>query len=281
MKAFLGIDLGTTNLKAALYDEAVFAVQRHDVRDCCQCRQITELLQCRFPVSAFHCRNQLQDDHGAADRLIRGRTVRPERIDHGNGLRQRIAGAVVVGDDQIHAQFLNVFCFFDGRNAVVHGHNQGYAVLMELLQAFAAHAVALSACRDIPCHIRARTKEPVRQHDRCGHAVAVIVTVYTYPLAAFRCCENPFRSTRHIREQKRVGKAGYIQQAARSLQRFDPAGDQYLRTELCDPALLPERCRLFRIRLSNFPSFQQILPPPPSEWYKYPILTFLISIPFL
>ena len=56
------------------------------------------------------------------------------RVNDCHRIGQLILALVVVGDDQIHAQLPAQLRFFHGGNTAVHGDNELYALLVQLLQ---------------------------------------------------------------------------------------------------------------------------------------------------
>ena len=105
-------------LQAGAHDEAVFIQQRHHVRHGGKRRQVDVFHGRRPAGERFH---QLEG-HARAGEVRAGVAVE-QRVDQWAG-GQRFAGAVMVGDDDIHAQRQGQIRHIHGVHAAVHRHQQ-------------------------------------------------------------------------------------------------------------------------------------------------------------
>ena len=98
-----------------------------------------------FALAGTHAQrlHHLQRDADAGEVLVRIRAVVPLGIDHGEGRRQRAFGLVMVGDDQIDAEFARAPRRLAGADAAVDRDDQPDAVGVQPLDRRRLQAVAV------------------------------------------------------------------------------------------------------------------------------------------
>ena len=64
-------------------------------------------------------------------------------VNDGNGQRQLVLALMVVGNDQVNAKLVTQLGFRNGGDAAVHGDNQFYALLMQIVDGDGVEPVAL------------------------------------------------------------------------------------------------------------------------------------------
>ena len=129
------------NGKALPHQRAVLPGERHHIRDGAQRRKVAVHVQQFRRVGALQRGGQLEGHPRAAQFLERAFIIGALGIHHRHRLRQRVGGKMVVGDDQINAQFFGVTGLLHGGDAVVHRHHQRIALGRQLLQHFPVDAV--------------------------------------------------------------------------------------------------------------------------------------------
>ncbi len=97
-------------------------------------------------------------------------------IEHGHGVRQRLAGTVVVGDDDVDAFFLGFGREFHGLDAAVDADDQAGAFLDRDLDVFVLDAVAVGQpFRDEVLDRCAEGPQGFHEHDGRQDPVNVVI----------------------------------------------------------------------------------------------------------
>ena len=136
-------------------------------------------------------------------------TVGPVGVHNGNGLGQGFLALMVICDHQIHSQLPAQFRFLHSGDTAVHGDDELYAFLMELMQGNGVQTVALlQPAGDVADAVRAVTAQKIRQKAGGGNAIYVIVAENGDFFSIFHGKGYPPGGKRHVRHQKRVQKRG-------------------------------------------------------------------------
>ena len=146
---------------------------------------------------------ELQDDAGAAE--LRERIVgRARRDDRAVG--QRLAGPVVIGDDDLEAARARRLDLRHGRDPAVDREDEPAAVVREALERLAADAVALlEAARQVPVDVGAEVAEHRDGERGRADPVDVVVAVDADALASRRSPRgSPSHASSTCAEEERV-----------------------------------------------------------------------------
>ena len=136
-------------------------------------------------------------------------------VHHGAGLGDALLGAVVVGDHHVHAQLPGAVHLRHRGNAVVHGDNQGDALLVECLHGVEVHAVALPLPLGyVIHHVGAHGLQVGEQDGGGGDAVGVVVAIDGDSLKALNGAVDALHRLVHVLHQKGVGKLPAGEQVA-------------------------------------------------------------------
>ena len=128
-----------------------------------------------------------------------------KRVDQ-RAVRQIRAGAVVVGDDDVHAQFLGQRRHLHGVDAAVHGDEQA-GILRQRAYGGFVEAVALAvAVGQVGANVRAQGFQVQVEDGRGAHAVHVVVAVDADALARLQRRAQAGNGPAHVREQQRVAQ---------------------------------------------------------------------------
>ena len=130
---------------------------------------------------------------------------------------------MVVGDDQIHAQRSRKVGFLHGRDAVVHRHDEGTALVVHGLDGVFRKAVAVPlAAGQHTLDSRAHALEMLVQQGGGGHAVHIVIAEDRDGLAVVDGLPDALTGGVHIGQQRGVGKLFLPCQQG---QRFGGVGD--------------------------------------------------------
>ena len=114
---------------------------------------------------------------------------------------------MVVGDDQIHAQRSRKVGFFHGRDAVIHRHDKGAALVVHGLDGVFRQAVAVPlAAGQHTLDSRAHALEVLVQQGGGGHAVHIVIAKNSDGLAVVDGLPDALTSGVHVGQQGGVGK---------------------------------------------------------------------------
>ncbi len=154
------------------HEGAVFVEERDDVRDGCQCDEVEMAVE---PVGAERL-EQLEDDAGAAK--LRERVLRRPRR-HDRAVRQRLAGAMVVGDDHVQARRAGLGDLLHGCDTAVDREDEGALLLREARQRVSGDAVTLlEAAREVPLDVGAEAAQRRDRERGRADPVDVVVAVH-------------------------------------------------------------------------------------------------------
>jgi hypothetical protein len=120
--------------------------------------------------------DELEGDPDAGQTRVRIAGIRQDRIEHGRRRGQRVAGTMMVGDDDVDALFPGPSGELDGLDAAVHADDQGRAALDRDADVIVLDAVAVGqALRDEVVDLGAQRGQGFLQHDRRKDAVDIVI----------------------------------------------------------------------------------------------------------
>ena len=119
-------------LQTPCYENTVFSLQGHYVRNSAKTDHVGVLFQ-HFLLRTGKRGGQLKGDADTGEVLMGIAAVGAVRVHHCCGIGQNFFAFVVVGDDQINAQFPAQLSFGNSGNSAVHGDDQLNALAMELM----------------------------------------------------------------------------------------------------------------------------------------------------
>ena len=130
---------------------------------------------------------------------------------------------MVVGDDQVDAQFSGKIRFCHRRDAVVHCHDELIALVVDGLDGIFRKAVAVALAAGQHALDRcAHALEVLVQQSRSGHAVHIVVAEDHDGLAIVDGLPDALTGLVHIGQQRRVAQFFFARQQG---QRFGGVGD--------------------------------------------------------
>ena len=133
--------------------------------------------------------------------------VLPAGVHHGHSLGQSLRRQVVVGNDQVHAQRSRKVGFLHGRNAVIHGHDEGATLVVHGLDGVFGQAVAVPlAAGQHTLDGRAHALEVLVQQGGSGHAVHIVIAKNRDGLAVVDGLPDALTGGVHVGQQSGVGK---------------------------------------------------------------------------
>ena len=133
--------------------------------------------------------------------------VLPAGVNHRHSLGQSLRRQVVVGNDQVHAQRSRKVGFLHGRDAVIHRHDKGAALVVHGLDGVFGQAVAVPlAAGQHTLDSRAHALEMLVQQGGGGHAVHIVIAKNSDGLAVINSLPDALTGGVHIRQQGGVGK---------------------------------------------------------------------------
>ena len=220
-------------------DHAVFAHQRHDVRDGRQRRQLPQGFDGLLAAQRLY---QLERDARAAQPPER--VIAHQRIEHGLAVGQPRTELMVVGDDHAHAQLARVRDLVRTGDAAVHGDQQ-LRVRSDFVDGRHVEAVALAVpVRNVKPGLRALLAQVRQQDRRRRDAVHVVIAEdddLVTPRDAVPDDRNGFVHVLHahgIMQQRPVRMQVFLD----ALRGVDPALDEQLQ----QPARHRQRGKLRR-----------------------------------
>ena len=193
-------------LEPQLRDDAIFADQRHHVRDRADRRDLHER---RHPLLASVLRaerlHQLQRDADAREMFVGIVAVVPLRVDHRERGRQRAFRLVMIGDDQIDAELVRAPRRLGAADAAVHRHDDARALRVQAIDRRRLQAVAVAhpLGQEVD-DIAAEQFDHAAQDDRGGHAVDVVVAVHRDALFPRDRAHQAIDGRREIGQQIRI-----------------------------------------------------------------------------
>ena len=139
-------------LQAEVGQHAVFARDGHDVGGNAHGEEVEQFIHLFDGAVALHREggDQLEAHATARELVVRIVAVGALGVEHGHGIGDDIASAVVVADDEVDAFGVGVFDAFHGLDAAVEGDDKLEAVVSRIVDTFVGDAVAfLVAVGDI------------------------------------------------------------------------------------------------------------------------------------
>ena len=193
--------------QARLDKGAVFAGKRHHVRHSTHSGKVAAVVQHFFRRAAIQCGTQLER-HARTTQALEGTgVVLTTGVYHGNGLGQSFRRQMMVGNDQVNAQFSGIIGFFHSRNAVIHRHDQLAALIVDGTDGIARKAVAVAlAAGQHTFYGSPHALEMLVQQGRGRHAVHVIIAEHHNGLALVNGPPDALAGLVHIGEQRRVAQ---------------------------------------------------------------------------
>ena len=193
--------------QARLDKGAVFAGKRHHVRHSTHSGKVAAVVQHFFRRAAIQCGTQLERHACTAQALEGTGVVLTTGVYHGNGLGQSFRRQMMVGNDQVNAQFSGIIGFFHSRNAVIHRHDQLAALIVDGTDGIARKAVAVAlAAGQHTFYGSPHALEMLVQQGRGRHAVHVIIAEHHNGLALVNGPPDALAGLVHIGEQRRVAQ---------------------------------------------------------------------------
>ena len=114
---------------------------------------------------------------------------------------------MVVGNDQVHAQRSRKVGFFHGRDAVIHRHDEGTALVVHGLDGVFGQAVAVPlAAGQHTLDGRTHALEVLVQQGGGGHAVHIVIAEHGDGLAVVDGLPDALTGGVHVGQQGGVGK---------------------------------------------------------------------------
>ena len=186
---------------------AVLPYQRHHVRHSAHSGKVAAVIQ-HFLRRATVQRGTKLERHARAAQTLEGAVVvLPAGVHHSHRLGQSLRRQMVVSDDQIHAQRSRKVGFFHGRDAVVHCHDEGAALVVHGLDGVFGQAVAVPlAAGQHTLDGRAHALEVLVQQGGSGHTVHIVIAEHGDGLAVVDGLPDALTGGVHIRQQRGVGK---------------------------------------------------------------------------
>jgi hypothetical protein len=224
-------------LQSLADDAAVLADERHDVADRREGDEVEVLLG--VLRGGTSCGGQrLRELVRDAGRAQVGERVATERRVHDRAVRQRLARAVVVGDDDLYAERARVRDLLDRGDAAVDRDEQLGPRRRLALDARDRQAVAvLEAAGQLAHRGRAEALERPCQDRRGADAVNVVVAVDDDPRAARDMPHQDLDRGGQTRHQSRVVAIGRCQKETRGLRGVVSAPDEDRRRDGMKPEL--------------------------------------------
>ena len=142
-----------------------------------------------------------------------------------------------------------------GRNSVIHGDNQLYALFRQFFHGGSVHAIAFPfPLGDVVHHIGAAGEQVGKQNGSGRDSVRIVIAINGNFLILIHRPANPGHCFFHIGQQKRVGKPGCsLQKIRSSLRGMEPSDFQHHGKESRDPGLLRDPVCIFLIQRAHFP----------------------------
>jgi len=191
-------------------EDTVFPREGDDVGDGRQRDIIEEVERQVFrETEAAHERlGQLERDAGAAQILVLRRAVGPARIEDGAGGRERVAGQMVVRDDDLHPGRARGRDRVHRGDAAIAGDDDAGADALRLGESRGAEVIAVSQpVRDEGVHGGPRLAQHARQQGRGALTVHVVVAVHENGPRIVNGALQDFYCHAHVGPAQRIGEA--------------------------------------------------------------------------
>ena len=234
----------------APHERAVLVGQRYDVGDRGQRDEIGELVERgrqRRRIAAVAARPQrlceLEHDAGAAQVGERIGRAGGRARGHDRRIRENVAGAVMVGHDDVEPELARPRDRLGCRDAAVDGQQQPGAGQRERIDARNGHAVAvLEAVRQEGLDLGAQQAQHLDAERRRAHAVDVVVAVHDDAAAGGDRALDERAGVLHVAQRERVvQRTVAVQERPRDAGLGQTAPDQHLRRDALDAELGRER----------------------------------------
>ena len=202
---------------------AVLPHQRHHVCHGAHSSKVSAVIQHLLRRTAVQRSAELEGYARAAQTLEGAVVVLPAGVHHSHSLGQSLRRQMVVGNDQVHTQRSRKVGFLHGRNAVIHRHDEGAALVVHGLDGVFGQAVAVPlAAGQHTLDGRAHALEVLVQQGGSGHAVHIVIAEHGDGLAVVDGLPDALTGGVHIRQQRGIGKFFLPCQQG---QRFGGVGD--------------------------------------------------------
>ena len=182
---------------------AVFAAQGNYVAYSAYTANIGVLLYHGFK-SAVKRRAEFQRNARAREVFKCRRAIGAVGVYHGFGAREYLGRLVVVGNYKLHAEFVYLLSLGNARDAVIHGNDKLYALLMQFAHGVYRHAVAFLTLVDIICNVRTHALQVAVKDSGSGNAVAVVIAVNTNKAVGIYKFIDSISRLLHIRSNEGV-----------------------------------------------------------------------------
>ena len=185
---------------------AVLPYQRHHVRHRAHSGKVAAVIQHFLRRTAVQRGAELEGYARTAQTLEGAVVVLPAGVHHGHSLGQSLRRQMVVGNDQVHAQRSRKVGLLHGRDAVIHRHDEGAALVVHGLDGVFGQAVAVPlAAGQHTLDGRAHALEVLVQQGGSGHAVHIVIAKHGDGLAVVDGLPDALTGGVHIRQQRGVG----------------------------------------------------------------------------
>ena len=184
--------------------------QGRHVGDGADAEQVERNLQAIGPAQALaKARGQHVGQANSGQAPIGGVRRGSLGMEQGQVGRQGIWNRVVVGEDRLDAEGLGPLQGLEGRDAVVHRHQQGHTLLGQALDHGGVQAIAvIHAAGDGGDGPGSQSLEHTHQQGRAGHAVGVVIPANCYLLALPTGPFEPGHGLGQIGEVATGGRSG-------------------------------------------------------------------------
>ncbi len=250
-------------LQPTVRDDAILAHERHHVGERADRGDLDEVRQQgdAVPVGRREERlHELQRHAHAGQDFFRIRTVGTLRVDHGERRRQRRVGLMMVGHDQIDAEFPRTVGCLGGANAAVHrDHERGARRVQPLDRGRLKTIAVLDTVRhevgDVPTNELDRTAE----NHGGGDPIHVIVPVDGDSFASAHGGENAIDRAPHVGQEKWIVQLPEIglEKGARRRRLAKSALTQQARHDRRDAHRRGKRPHVVIVRRNVFPDASQ------------------------
>ena len=185
---------------------AVLPHQRHHVCHRTHGGKVAAVIQHLLRRTAVQRGTKLEGYARAAQTLEGAVVVLPAGVHHRHCLGQGVRRQMVVGNDQVHAQRSRKVGFFHGRDAVIHCHDEGAALVVHGLDGVFRKAVAVPlAAGQHTLYSCAHALEVLVQQGGGGHTVHIVIAKNSDGLTIINGLPDALTSGVHVGQQGRVG----------------------------------------------------------------------------
>ena len=177
-------------IQPRFYKGAVVALKGHKVGDRSKRYQVAVFINNLFGlIFAYGAGDQKR--HPYARIFLKINIVHQKRVNYRYAIGKRLLRAVVVGNNNVNADFFGKGNFLNRRNAVVNRNNKRHARRFKLAYGVGVKTVPLAKTRgQIGGNVRAHIFKKLAKQSSSGYAVAVVIAVNTNLFAA--CCGSKY-----------------------------------------------------------------------------------------